>query len=389
MNTKHNLLESISLDQFYLAPSQVWGNIRLVPVIKKKIINDIRLGIRQYEEMERIVALDGKKSLLDTNTFYYSYIPHAMVASWSSDNQAVVPYGCHIETKKKGINNFVHIDYRMAKREGNQQIRFLPLHLAMEGFLSLCFGGPNIAWSEYAESVLSHGLGSREEQWISGYQINGLSEAIRIFEIHEHQVGVIIFVSDALASIFIVSHPNDYHMMHTSLLEDFYGELFYYYSQHLYNLPALDFESENIRLSEPNDLHKLVEIARITWQSQQKKLIQGILNRPINAKKITQLGPFSLQRFTTDFDNEEENYIGEVIIREDRSIEYLKTFQLSRAQTKRAYLLKTLAEHDWDLEATAITLGCDQNRLIQRLNNAGFGYFLKPQVLAAALKNKA
>lgn len=33
----------------------------------------------------------------------------------------------------------------------------------MEGFLSMFFFGPDIAWSEYSKYALSHGLGSRME----------------------------------------------------------------------------------------------------------------------------------------------------------------------------------------------------------------------------------
>ncbi len=67
----------------------------------------------------------------------------------------------------------VRLMHRMAKRESKNQLRFLPLHLAMEGFLSLFFSGPDIAWSEYSKYALSHGLGSRHEMSFSGRCIAG------------------------------------------------------------------------------------------------------------------------------------------------------------------------------------------------------------------------
>ncbi len=386
MKTKDDLLGSVNLDQFELAPSQVWGNIRLVPVIKSKGTQNLRLGLRNYDDAETIVALDGRVPLLDTQTTYYSYIPHAMVARWSSDDKPVVPYGCQLQPKKKRTDNLVRVDYRMAKKEGNQQIRFLPLHLAMEGFLGLCFGGPDFAWSEYSQTVLRHGLGSRSERSIRGHQIEGLSDALRVFEIHRNQVGVLVFVSDALASCFIVSHPHDYHKMHASLLEDFYGELLYYNGQQFYQVPDLEDGVEQVVIDGVDELYKLVRNARGVWENEQKELLSGILDRPIRSEIINRLGPYLLQRFMTDFDNEKENYIGEAIVDRDGGIEYLKTFQLSRAQSRRAYLLQSLSESNWNLDDAAVSVGCDRDNLIRRLDNVGFGYLLKPHVLEAALR---
>jgi hypothetical protein len=51
-----------------------------------------------------------------------------------------------------------------------------------------------------------------------------------VFEICDRQVGVLLFVAESLASAFVVPTPEDYRQLHTSLLEDFYGELLYQYS---------------------------------------------------------------------------------------------------------------------------------------------------------------
>ncbi|MEH2056818.1 MAG: hypothetical protein V7K97_11825 [Nostoc sp.] len=42
-----------------------------------------------------------------------------------------------------------------------------------------------------------------------------------------------------------------------------------------------------------------------------------------------------LQRFITDLNPNEENHIGEAIIRENGELEYLKTYRLSGMQTRR------------------------------------------------------
>lgn len=99
----------------------------------------------------------------------------------------------------------------------------------MEGFLSMFFSGLDIAWSEYSQYALSHGLGCRFESSFSGHYIPGLEDALRVFEIHETLVGVLVFIAEAFTSAFVVSTPQDYRALHTSLLEDFYGELIYQY----------------------------------------------------------------------------------------------------------------------------------------------------------------
>ena len=119
--------------------------------------------------------------------------------------------------------------HHMRKRESKNQLRFLPLHLAMEGFLSMFFSGPDIAWSEYSKYAISHGLGCRYETAVEGRFISRLEDALRVFEIHPKQVGVLIFVAEALASAFVVPTPEDYRLLHASLLEDFYGELIFLY----------------------------------------------------------------------------------------------------------------------------------------------------------------
>lgn len=103
---------------------------------------------------------------------------------------------------KKFACGFARIQllHRMAKREQKNALRLLPLHLAMEGFLGMFFNGPSIAWSEYSRQALSQGLSSRVEWSIAGRGIQKLEDALRLFEIHENQVGVLLFVSEVLAS---------------------------------------------------------------------------------------------------------------------------------------------------------------------------------------------
>jgi transcriptional regulator of acetoin/glycerol metabolism len=75
-------------------------------------------------------------------------------------------------------------------------------------------------------------------------------------------------------------------------------------------------------------------------------------------------------------------------MRDGGQIEYLKTFRLSAAQTRRAFLLSKLASQNWNIDATAALLGHTRDELIRRLEKAGFGYLLAAHVLQAARRRR-
>jgi hypothetical protein len=106
------------------------------------------------------------------------------------------------------------------------------------------------------------------------------------------------------------------------------------------------------------------------------------------SERVYRAGPFTLQRFITNLRLDEENHLGEAIVRQDGTIEYLKTYRLSSGQSKRAFLLRLLAEHHYNLEAAAASQNQTLNELITRLSNAGFGYLLKDEVLRRARRFK-
>jgi hypothetical protein len=122
------------------------------------------------------------------------------------------------------------------------------------------------------------------------------------------------------------------------------------------------------------------------WAAFQSLMADNLLSRALTVRGLYSAGPFTLQRFITDLHPAEENHIGEAIIRDNGDVEYLKTFRLSAAQTRRAYLLSRLAARQWDIEATAADLGCSHDEPVHRLERAGFGYILNEQVRLQARK---
>lgn len=226
---RKNLIKALTLSDIDLAPAQVFGSVRLVPLLRQQPREDLRLARRVFGENIGVVSLGD-------DTEYCSFIPHGLVATWNSEGGAI--FGARAITPKDRENpkhgEVINSDEptrlaKMARRETATSLRFLPQHMAMEGFLALHFGGPDMAWSEYSRSAISHGLGSRAESAIPGRYIVGLDDALRVFEINEHQIGLLLFVADSLAAAFVVPHPADYRALHKTLITDFYGEILYYY----------------------------------------------------------------------------------------------------------------------------------------------------------------
>ena len=393
---KQALLDRIALTGLELAPAQVWGGVRMVPLLRPKSPGDLRLGHRPYHEDFAVVAVDGPLS--DPKAAYYSYVPHGLVATWSEDGSPAAAYGGQLKrgggTSEKDGKVYedawatARVMHRMARREDRRRLRFLPMHLSMEGFLGLHFGGPDMAWSEYSRTARRDGLGWRSETSVSGRGIAGLADALRVFEIQEAQVGVLVFVADALASAFVLPHSEDYRSLHATLLEDFYGELLFYYG-----LQATENElgPEPIceeRVSSIADLRRELCRMRDEWAGQHAQMSRGILGRSVMSQPVYRIGPFQLQRFMTELNPQDENHMGEAIVREDGTLEYLKTYRLSAAQCRRAYLLSKLADCQWNLDQCAESLSTSRNELVRRMENAGFGYLLTAEVLAAARRGK-
>ena len=158
------------------APAQQWGGVRMIPLIREHTRHDLRITRRQ---------VDASVVKVGDGTAYCSFMPHAFVLDWNDDGQPLAALGGQLRGPGSGHFNGAArprqtpILHRMAKREDRNALRFVPLHLAMEGFLALHFGGPDVAWTEYSREALTRGLSPRRERSVAGLWIDGLAEAPR------------------------------------------------------------------------------------------------------------------------------------------------------------------------------------------------------------------
>ncbi|BCL12469.1 ARPP-2 domain-containing protein [Micromonospora sagamiensis] len=379
-------VDGIDLTGLTVAPDQTWGAVRLVPLLRPVPISDLRLHARLHDPDELSIVHAGPRSA------YVSYVPHAFVASWTTDDTPAAAYGTQLrDPAASGAPTGIRLAFRrgMARRDGDQRLRFLPLHLAMEGCLALQFGGPSIAWQEWTRQAVARGLSPRVEASYTGTAIPGLDDALRVFEIHPGQCGMVLYVADALAAAFVVSHPDDYRALHPTLLQDFYGELIFQYA-HLYPaVPGFTARLDDTTVDSVADLRGRLAQARADWAAFHTVMAGGLLAAAhLTFTPVYRMGRFTLSRFLPALDPGTENHIGEMITDDTGQLAYLKTFRLSAAQTRRGHLLSQLAAHDWNLDATATALGTDRRGITLRLDNAGFGHLLRPDIIDAC-RNQA
>lgn len=365
------------------APAQTRGAFRLVPLLRDRPCVDVRLDLRTYGEDVAAVALpDGST--------YVAYVPHGLVLTWG-DGEVGTALGAQARdgrARPTAWGTVRHLD-RMVKREGPRALRLLPLHVALEGFLALHFGGPTVAWHAYSRFALRFGLGCRMERGVPGRALPGFEDALRTFELHEGQVGVLVFAADALASAFVVGSPEDYRRLHATVLEDLFGDLVERYALLYPEAGRVEAELRGDGARDVADLRAALARVRDEWAEYTRDVLaSGLVGKDVTAERVYRPGKLVLERFVTDLRPGGENHVGERLVREDGEVLYLKTFRLNEAQTRRAYLLSRLAAHDWHLGRTAQDLGTTEAELIRRLENAGFGYLISTNVREQAAKER-
>ncbi|MEZ4380944.1 MAG: hypothetical protein R3A79_06325 [Nannocystaceae bacterium] len=370
----------IDLSALETAPAQAYGSIRLLPLLRRDVRGDLRIHRRRYAADVTAVGVEGDAAAPTTG--YFAYVPHGLIVDWDRGGQAIAARGTALARPEQlhRRTERVQLLHRMVKREGADRLRLLPLHLALEGYLSLHFGGPSVAWRDYSREALRSGLSPRVEAVRGGASIAGLEEALRLFEIHDDQVGVLVFVADALAAAHVLPHPDDYRQLHTSLLGDLFGELLYRYGLLYAEVGELQAPPSAAKPADLEALRAQVVARREAWRELSQLLAAGILDRPLRWSDVYRAGPFRLRRFVGELALEGDDHIGEAIVRDDGALEYLKTFRLSAAQSRRAFLLERLAAADWSLDRCARALSIRRGALIERLRAAGFDYLLRAHV---------
>lgn len=363
------------------APAQVRGAFRLVPLLRDAPCEDVRLSRHAMPPGYKVVELPD-------NMHYFAFVPHALLLQWDDHGAHLAALGGQVHQPGKDTFDWCGIQYvdKLRKRQAGG-LRFLPLHLALEGLLALHFAPPRVKWPELSREFLRSGLGFRSEGGIPGVFLPLFEDAMRTFELHRGQVGMLVFVADQLAAAFVVPSADDYAALHRTLLHDLYGELVLRYAMLYPETPFLEvtasFEGTNSIYEMRDQLHAM----RREWADfTRNTMLPDLLSRPLITQKLYEPGHLTLERFITDLDPAQINHVGERLTRKNGEVLYLKTFQLSAAQTRRAYLLQQLAQHEWHLPSAASALKTSVPELVGRIEKQDFGYLLSQATRETAAK---
>ncbi|MFE7587464.1 hypothetical protein ACFU5Y_38565 [Streptomyces gardneri] len=383
----------IDLTGLDVRPAQVWGGVRIVPLVRSEPVAGLRLR-RELYEGSGLATVD-----LGDRTTYTSYVPHGFVADWTGAGAGAeqgvesAAYGTVLGGEGAPPCVPVRRVHRLAKRrQGERRLRFLPLHLALDGYLALHFGGPSVVWDDWSRKALGQGLSPRAEAAYAGWAVPGLGEALRIFELHPGQCGLLLYVADALAAAFVVPHPDDYRVLHPTLVEDLYGELVHQYAYYGAQVPEF---TARIRdgvggIRTLADLRAAALREERAWAEAHDGLMaRDLLETSYAFERVYRMGDFDLFRFLPPFLRDgREQHIGELITDHKGRAAYLKTFRLSEKQIRKGHLLRRLADRDWHLEATAEALGTTYAEVVRRIEAAGLGGLLDAHVVARRAREK-
>ncbi|MEV3939138.1 hypothetical protein AB0K52_24570 [Glycomyces sp. NPDC049804] len=356
-------MQHLTFDGLQTRPGQVWGGIRLVPLVRDEPITSLRLHPNGFSE-EPARRYEPR----------CCYSPHGLAAEWTDDGTAVPALGTALRMPSKTVRKSLR---PKTKHERRTRVHFVPHQIALEAFLPLTFRFPAIAWKEWSTRAF-RALPRVPENHYSGYNVEGLADALRIFEIHHGQCGVLLYVADALAAAVVTPHPDDYRALHPTLVEDAFGELIWRYAHLHGDIPDFRVHLDADAVDTIADLRAAIDTARRDWTAfHDGVMAAGLLDADYVFTAEYQMERYTLQRFRPRFEPGREAHVGEAITADDGRLAYLRTFRLSESQSRRGRLLQTLAENDWNLEASAATMGIVVPALAARLHAAGYGHLFR------------
>jgi hypothetical protein len=348
-------------------PSQVWGGVRLVPLVREKPIASLRLHHRATDPDEPECCAD------------LYYMPHGLVAEWTDEGTAVPAVGTALQMPAATVRRSRKPPTKLERRT---RVRFVPHQTSLEAYLPLSFRGPSTAWAEWSRLALAHVLPRTSAPRFTGEEIAGLQDALRVFEIHPGQCGVLVYVADALSGVFITPHPDDYRALHPTLVHDCYGELIWRYA---FTFPETRDFTVHFDASAVDDLAGLraqADRVRDEWRRfHDGTMAAGLLEADYAFTEAYRMAGYTLWRFRPRFERGREAHVGEAIADADGRLAYLHSFRLSETQIRNGQLLQHLSEQDWNLEDTAAAMGLVVPQLVARLDAAGYAALFRQDVV--------
>ncbi|MQM25016.1 ARPP-2 domain-containing protein [Glycomyces albidus] len=350
-------------------PGQVWGAVRLVPLVRDAPVEGLRMHPGALPETD--LPKDG-----------CWYVPHGLTAEWTRDGSAVPAFGTALRMPTATVDGSRRPKAKPRFADRRTRIRFIPRRGALETYLPLAFQAPAIAWPEWSRLAYTQSMLPEPDRTVSGLLVDGLADALRIFEIHPGQCGVLVYVADALAGVLITPHPEDYRTLHPTLVEDSYGELIWRYA--MLHASVQDFEAriDASLVDSLADLRAQAAAVQRDWaEFHDGTLAAGLLDPEYHFTETYAMADFKLVRYRPEFETGRETHVGEAILDARGRAAFLQSFRLSETQIRRARLLQALAANEWHLDDTAAALALTTPAFVALLRNSNLTWMLRRDVL--------
>lgn len=267
------------------------------------------------------------------------------------------------------------IDCAISRRDGGDGVRLLPLHLTLEGLLYATLGLPPETWSRYAES--SRALAERNPRAPRGA---ALDAALRTFEPHPEQCGILLYAADTLVFALVAPCPDDYERVHQSVVADLLAGTFEFYArQHpeSVNGPRFRAELPGAAVRTLDDLRRAIALSRRGSFAAERALADGLVNTEPVVRSSETAGDWAVRRFTSALVPKSQNFIGEAIVGPRGAPAWLTLHRLSDGYTRRAWALASLATAEWNLARLAREWRGTPAEAETQLREAGFRHVLE------------
>ncbi|MBR8744760.1 hypothetical protein [Nocardiopsis sp. MG754419] len=320
----------LSMEGVTTGPDQRWGNVRLVPLLRRTPVEGLRLH----------PALSGTGPTRDEGVpDPVAYLPHAYVAHWEEDPLPMVSYGTRLCSpwEPPSPARIRPVDGRDRGRGDLERPRFLPWSVNVEGHLALRFSVTTIAWERLARTLLrTERLRVPKETAYTGAEVGDLSRALEVFEVHTDQCGVVLYVGDEPASVHLTPHPDDYRTLHPSLLWDLFGGTLHAWGGVAAPVPSLYEPLPKRGIRSLDDLRRAVAESRAASARGRDALMPPVLTaQDTTFHRVGERDAFALWRLCPPLVRGGGPHVGEVITAADGRPAYLSTFRLSTAQVRR------------------------------------------------------
>jgi hypothetical protein len=350
-------------------PGQVWGGVRLVPLVREAPVDGLRMHPGALPETD--LPRDG-----------CWYVPHGLTAEWTGDGSAVPAFGTALRMPTSTVDGSRRPKAKPRFGERRTRIRFIPRRGALETYLPLAFKAPVIAWPEWSSRAFRQSMLPQPDRTHYGHLIDGLADALRIFEIHPGQCGVLVYVADALAGVLITPHPDDYRALHPTLVEDSYGELIWRYAMPHTSVQDFETRIDASKVASVADLRAQAAAVQRQWtEFHNDNLAAGLLDPEYHFTETYEMAGFRLVRYRPSFEPGRETHVGEAILDPDGRPAFLQSFRLAETQIRRGRLLESLAANDWRLEETATALTITVPALVALLHNSDLDWMLRRDII--------